>query len=182
MVLFLAAGVAYKITRAPHVYAQSATVVFYLPKYRNMPNGYLEFAPSLIMTGNAMTMILMSPQAQRQIRAAGGTANVNFALVNLYDEEYPNYGMPLATLTTTSPSPAADRNTFVVAVAGCTACRRPAGKSARPAAQPHFCPDRWGHRASPPGRLIQARHGRARGAGPGDFVRPMGFHRPADRS
>jgi hypothetical protein len=116
VVLFLTAGLAYKITRTPHIYVQSATVVLYLPKSRDTPNEYLAFAPSLITTGNAMTQILMSPQAQRQIRAIGGTANVNIALVNLYDEEYPNYGVPLATLTTTSLSPAADRSTFVVAV------------------------------------------------------------------
>ena len=116
VVLLLAAGLAYKFSRAPRTYVQSATVVFYLPKSRNTPNGYLAFAPSLITTGNAMTKLLMSPQAQHQIQAAGGTASVNVGLVNLYDDEYPNYGMPLATLTTTSPSPAADSSTFVLAV------------------------------------------------------------------
>jgi hypothetical protein len=47
---------------------------------------------------------------------AGGTATVSLTLVNLYDEEYPNYGLPMATLTSTSTSAAASQRTFTIAV------------------------------------------------------------------
>ena len=115
MVLFLAAGIEYDIVYTPPMYLESATVVFSLPKSQDALSAYLGYAPSLITTADAMTQILASPQAQRQIREAGGTASVSLALVNLYDEEYPNYGVPLATLTARSLSPAADRQTFVLA-------------------------------------------------------------------
>ena len=62
-----------------------------------------------------MTKILASPQAQRQIREAGGTADVGMQLTNLYNEEYPDYGEPLAMLTTASQSPADAHRTFVIA-------------------------------------------------------------------
>ena len=58
---------------------------------------------------------MQSPQAQRKIRAAGGTAKVSLALVNLYDEEYPNYGVPLATLTASALDAAGVHRTFVIA-------------------------------------------------------------------
>ena len=103
MVLFLAAGIEYDIVHTPPMYLESATVVFSLPKSQDALSAYLGYAPSLITTADAMTQILASPQAQRQIRQqAGGTASVSLALVNLYDEEYPNYGVPLATLTARS--------------------------------------------------------------------------------
>jgi hypothetical protein len=73
------------------------------------------FAPSLITSGEAMVQILMSPSVQNQIGAVGRGASVNLALVNLYNEEYPNYGVPLATLTAASPVAADTHRTFVVA-------------------------------------------------------------------
>jgi hypothetical protein len=73
------------------------------------------FAPSLITSGEAMVQTLMSPSAQRQIGAAGSGASVSLALVNLYNEEYPNYGVPLATLTAASPVAADAHRTFVAA-------------------------------------------------------------------
>lgn len=63
-----------------------------------------------------MTQILLSPQAQQQISAAGGAADVNIALVNLYDEEYPNYGVPLVNLTVSSKGAATVRPTFAITV------------------------------------------------------------------
>jgi hypothetical protein len=97
------------------VYLESATVEFSLPKTQDSPNAYYMFAPSLITSGEAMVQILMSPSAQRQIGAAGRDANVSLALVNLYNEEYPYYGLPLATLTAASPVAADARRTFVAA-------------------------------------------------------------------
>jgi hypothetical protein len=73
------------------------------------------FAPSLIASGEVMVQILMSPSAQSQIGAAGRGVRVSLALVNLYNEEYPNYGVPLATLTAASPVAADAHRAFAVA-------------------------------------------------------------------
>lgn len=110
-----AGGIKYIIERTAPVYLESASVVFSLPKSKGSPNAYLIFAKSLITSGEAMTQILGSPQTRRQILEAGGTGTVNLALVNLYDQEYPNYGLPLATLTASSSSAASAHDTFVIA-------------------------------------------------------------------
>ena len=113
--LLLAAGAGYDIKISPPMYLESATVEFSLPKAQNAPNAYYMFAPSLITSGEATVQILMSPSAQRQIGTAGRGARVSLTLVNLYNEEYPYYGVPLATLTAASPVPADAHRTFVVA-------------------------------------------------------------------
>ena len=113
--LLLAAGVGYDIEISPHRYLESATVELSLPQAQNAPNAYYMFAPSLIASGEAMVQILMSPSVQRQIGASGRGARVSLALVNLYNEEYPYYGVPLATLTATSPVAATCHRTFAVA-------------------------------------------------------------------
>ncbi len=112
--LLLAAGAGYDIAISPPMYLESATVELSLPKAQNAPNAYYMFAPSLIASGEAMVQILMSPSAQRQIGAAGRGASVSLALVNLYNKEYPYYGVPLATLTAASPVAADAHRTFVV--------------------------------------------------------------------
>ena len=113
--LLLAAGAGYDIKISPPMYLESATVEFSLPEAQNAPNAYYMFAPSLITSGEATVQILMSPSAQRQIGTVGRGARVSLTLVNLYNEEYPYYGVPLATLTAASPVPADAHRTFVVA-------------------------------------------------------------------
>jgi hypothetical protein len=113
--LLLAAGAGYDIEISPPMYLESATVELSLPKAQNAPNAYYIFAPSLIASGEAMVQILMSPSVQRQIGTAGRGASVSLALVNLYNEEYPYYGVPLATLTAASPVAADVHRTFAVA-------------------------------------------------------------------
>jgi hypothetical protein len=113
--LLLAAGAGYDIEISSPMYMESATVELSLPRAQNAPNSYYMFAPSLIASGEVMVQILMSPSAQRQIGAAGRGARVSLALVNLYNEEYPNYGVPLATLTAASPVTADAHRAFVVA-------------------------------------------------------------------
>jgi hypothetical protein len=138
----LAAGVGYDIGISPPMYLESALVEFSLPKTLNAPNAYYMFAPSLITSGEVMVEILNSPSAQRQIGAAGRGASVSLALVNLYNEEYPNYGVPLATLTAASPVAADARRTFVVAarvLGRLLAARQGAGGS--PASQARLGPD-----------------------------------------
>lgn len=113
---FLAAAVAYDIVGAQPTYQESATVVFSLPKHARTAAAYEMFAPSLITSGEAMSQLLMSAQMQRKMHEADGTGNITMALVNLYDEEYPNYGEPLATLTSVSPSAVTAHRTFTIAV------------------------------------------------------------------
>jgi hypothetical protein len=114
--LLLAAGAGYDIEISPPMYLESATVELSLPKAQNAPNAYYMFAPSLITSGEVMVQILMSPSAQRQIGAAGrGATSASLALVNLYNEEYPYYGVPLATLTVASPVAAEAHRTFAAA-------------------------------------------------------------------
>jgi hypothetical protein len=113
--LLLAAGAGYDIEISPHMYLESATVELSLPKAQNAPNAYYMFAPSLIASGEAMVQILMSPSVQRQIGATRRGDSVSLALVNLYNEEYPYYGVPLATLTAASPAAADTHHTFAVA-------------------------------------------------------------------
>jgi hypothetical protein len=115
VVLLLAAGTGYDLKISRPTYLESATVEMSLPKTQNAPNSYYMFAPSLITSAEVMVQILMSPSAQRQIGAAGGDASVSLALVNLYNEEYPNFGVPLATLTAVSPVAADAHRTFVAA-------------------------------------------------------------------
>jgi hypothetical protein len=113
--LLLAAGAGYYIEISPPAYAESASVEFALPPTRNAPHAYYMFAPSLISSGAALVQHMMSPSAQRQLDAAGRGASVSLALVNLYNEDYPDYGIPLATLTATSPAAADTHHTFAVA-------------------------------------------------------------------
>lgn len=115
-ITLITAGAGYDIISTPPAYLESATVMFALPKADNSPNAYYKFVTSGITSGEAMVQVLMSPQGQRQIRLAGGTASVNIALVNLYSEQYPDYGVPLATLTTVSPSAENTHRTFMIAV------------------------------------------------------------------
>ena len=115
VVLLLAAGLAYGIEGVPPTYLESASVLFSLPKSKTNPNAYYYFAPSLIMSGEGISQLLANQQVQGQIRKAGGTADVNLALINLYNEEYPEYGEPLATLTSSSQSAASTHRTFRIA-------------------------------------------------------------------
>jgi hypothetical protein len=113
--LLLAAGAAYDIEISQPRYLETATVELSLPKTQNAPNSYYMLAPSLIASGEVMVQILMSPPAQRQIGADARGSSVSLALVNLYNEDYPDYGVPLATLTAASPVAADAHRTFEVA-------------------------------------------------------------------
>jgi hypothetical protein len=113
--LLLAAGAGHEIEVSRPVYLESATVEFFLPKTLNAPKDYYIFAPALITNSNVIVQILNSPSAQRRIGAAGRGTSVSLALVNLYNQEYPNYGVPFATLTAASPVAAHTRRTFASA-------------------------------------------------------------------
>lgn len=113
--LLVVARVGYDIKTSPPIYLESATVEISLPKAQNAPNAYYIYAPSLITSGEVMVQTLMSPSVQSQIGATDSGATVSFALVNLYNEEYPDYGFPLVTLTATSPVAAEAHRAFLAA-------------------------------------------------------------------
>jgi hypothetical protein len=108
----IAVGVAYHIKRTPPTYQESATVYFTGPTSAASPNPYVTFSDSLIGTAGAIAIIAMSPQGQQQVSAAGGTGAFDIALVNSYNLEFPVYGTPAVTVTTTSQDPNAVHQTF----------------------------------------------------------------------
>ena len=102
LVWVVAAGVGYDLMKLPPSYLESATVMLSLPKSESSPNAYYTYAIPLITSTQAMAQELTSPQAERQISEAGGSGHVDLQLVNLYSEQYPDYGVPLATLSAAS--------------------------------------------------------------------------------
>jgi hypothetical protein len=80
---------------------------------------------------------MMGSAASQQVRAAGGTANYDVELVNSYNEEFPDYSQPYATVTTNSPDPTAALNTYnaVVSVLIKDLAQRQAQQGARPKVQ-----------------------------------------------
>ena len=116
LVFALAAGVGYDINNTPPGYMEGATVIFSNSTSRTVPDAYMSLAPSLIASGSVIVRILMSPQSRQHIRAEGGTADYKMSLINLYNEDYPDYGDPAATLTAVSPVPRIAHRTFMAAL------------------------------------------------------------------
>ena len=115
LVMVLTSGLGYSLLTTRPTYAESATVLFALPKYESSADAYSWLAPSLITTGGAFSQIVMNPQSRRQIRAVGGAGNYDLELINYYNQDYPDYSFPDATLTATAPDATETHWTFVVA-------------------------------------------------------------------
>src|ERR1022692_2052737 len=118
IILILAAVLAFDIENTQPTYAESAVVLFAMPAYQTAVTAatlYTWYAPALITTGDAVTQIVMNSQSQTRIQAMGGTASYGLTLINLYNQDYPNYSYPDATLTAVSASPAETHWTFMVA-------------------------------------------------------------------
>jgi hypothetical protein len=98
------------------MYLESATVVFAIPRSvsKSVSSPSSTASGSLITTGEVMVQDLMSPESQRVIRNAGGTAKFEVGLVNSNNEETPSYNYPLAVCTVQSTSPASVHRTFTV--------------------------------------------------------------------
>jgi hypothetical protein len=107
-VLVVAALVAFAIELAPTVYTDSATVVF----SASASSGFFNDQSGLLTVDALTADSVMSQAGQQQVKAVGGTASYDVALVNFNDEDYPNYSDPYVTVTTTSASPAAVQGTF----------------------------------------------------------------------
>jgi hypothetical protein len=110
----VAAAVGAVILRTDPVYTETAAVLFTFPS-RNPVETYSWRADSLIATGSIVSQVVMGPQISARIRKAGGTASYHLAMVNLYNDDYPEYGYPEALLTVSSASAASTHHTFVIA-------------------------------------------------------------------
>jgi hypothetical protein len=108
-VIILAAGLAYYFKHANPGYADGATVAFTTPVKQGWP---FSGSQSLLVIDELATNSVMSAEGQREVQSAGGTASYDVSLVNLYNEEYPNYSVPYVTVTTTSSNPAAAQYSF----------------------------------------------------------------------
>jgi hypothetical protein len=115
-VLVFAGGVAYWLKSSPQPYEDGGTAVFTPPPSVNFPNPYSSLSASLIQTAGLVAVIVMSPQSQQQIRAAGGTGTYNVELVNKYNLEYPNFSDTDVTVTATGATPATASATFTVVI------------------------------------------------------------------
>jgi hypothetical protein len=112
VVLMMAAGGAWKITSSTPVYLESANVIFATPG----PNPYSDLGPELIPAANLMAKTMLSPAYEQQIRQAGGTAQFDLELVNLYNEQFPYYDDPYVTVTAQSNSQQKTDRTFQIVI------------------------------------------------------------------
>jgi hypothetical protein len=111
-VLILAAVTAVAVKQDPPTYLESALVVLVARDTPRLDSPRSTVGGSLITTSATMVQSLMSARSMTQVREAGGTSNYSFALVNFYNQDYPEYSYPFATLTATADTIAAAGQTF----------------------------------------------------------------------
>lgn len=114
--VFLAAmGVGLGLTHSTPLYASTATVAFGIPQAMQKAGTPIS-SDNLIIAADVLADTMSAPTVTRQVYgAAGGGGQYQFGLVNFYDQEYPSYSQPLATLQATSFRPDAARRTFEAA-------------------------------------------------------------------
>jgi hypothetical protein len=109
----VAIGVAYSIKHTQPEYEESGTIVLTgLPVHGTNPYG--DVNASLIATAGTLALMMMSPQSQQQVRAAGGTAAYDLTPVNFYNQEFPSFSAPDITVAASSTDPSAVHPTFTV--------------------------------------------------------------------
>jgi hypothetical protein len=108
-------GLAVHIEQNRPDYVESATVLFTVPAANSSATGYTWQAEALISTGSVISQIVMSPQIEHKVAQAGGTAAYSLTLVNLYNQDYPDFGFPEATLSVHSPDPVSTHRTYLIA-------------------------------------------------------------------
>jgi hypothetical protein len=111
-VLVVAAVPAFSIWHSPDTYHEDAVVVLTARDSLSIDNPYPTVSQSLVTTSAVMVEDLMSPHSQALVRKEGGTAEFSLALVNYYNQDYPNYSYPFATLTVQSAALPALHRTF----------------------------------------------------------------------
>lgn len=109
IVALAACMLSYHLVRGNPGYIDSGSVGFVAP--RN-PISMFENTRSLQVVEEATALFMMGPQGEREVRAAGGTVPYNVAMLNLYNEEYPDYSQPYVAITVMSNYPAEAQQTF----------------------------------------------------------------------
>lgn len=106
----LVAGVlSFRIIHANPGYMESGGVVFTAPK---SASNIFQSLPSLQVTEETVAGYMMGSQGGQQVRAAGGTAPYTVAMLNTYNEDFPDYSQPYVTITAMSNNPETARQTF----------------------------------------------------------------------
>jgi hypothetical protein len=114
VVMLTTVAVTYYLKKTEQPYQDTATIAFTSPASKAFPNPYASFGGSLIEAAGVISVIAMNPTSQRQVRAAGGTADYSVSLVNTYNLEYPAYSLPDLAVSTSSVNPADASRTFTV--------------------------------------------------------------------
>jgi hypothetical protein len=110
VIVALAAGVlSYHLVRGNPGYIDSGSVAFTAPK-----NSVSMFQNrrSLLVVEEAAASYMMGSQGEQKVRTAGGTAPYSVAMLNLYNEEFPNYSQPYVTIAVMSHYPEVAKQTF----------------------------------------------------------------------
>ena len=107
VIFILTAGLAYHFEHTTPGYTETGTAAFTLPGA-----GFFTQQTPLLVMNELMANSVTSPRGHEQVRRAGGTGDYDVALVNLNNEDFPNYGLPYATVTATSPTAAEAQATF----------------------------------------------------------------------
>jgi hypothetical protein len=135
VVLAIAATAGYWVRTAPPSYVETGSVVFTVTRHlaglARTPRQNGTLSQSLIATEATVAQALSPGGTPAGLRTADGPAQFTLVPFNSYDLEYPNYSLPSATLTVTSPSAAATRRAFravfTLVARGMTARQRQAG-------------------------------------------------------
>jgi hypothetical protein len=108
MVGLLAAGIGYSVKHTPPTYQESATLILTPP-----PSSASKYGDSLVTTGWILVHWASGPQGQQKLSQAGAGNGFSVGLVNLYNQEYPNYAYPFVTLSAAAADPATAHRLFV---------------------------------------------------------------------
>lgn len=109
-IVALAAGMlSYQLIRENPGYIDSGSVTFTVPQGSVSMFGNTR---SLQVVEEVTAWYMMGSQGEQQVGAAGGTAPYNVAMLNLYNEEFPDYSQPYVTITVMSHYPEAAQQTF----------------------------------------------------------------------
>lgn len=109
-IVALAAGMlSYHLVRGNPGYIDSGSAGFAAPK--NSVSMF-ENTRSLRVVEEAAAWYMMGSQGEQQVRTAGGAAPYDVAMLNTYNEEYPNYSQPYVTIAVMSHYPEVARRTF----------------------------------------------------------------------
>jgi hypothetical protein len=114
-ILVLTVGIAWDIKSTPPPYTESANLIF-TPPAVNPYFSLSSFRSALIATAEIMTKTMESPESQQKVHEAGGTADFSVGLVNYNNEQFPYYGNPYVTVTTTATNPVDAHRTFTIVV------------------------------------------------------------------